>query len=63
MRPHLPVMKRSGDGNTNQGLTEGEIVGLVVGIIGILLTALTVFIGRKSRRVSNNYYFMMIYSY
>jgi len=56
-------MKRSGDGNTNQGLTEGEIVGLVVGIIGILLTALTVFIGWKSRRVSNNYYFMMKYSY
>lgn len=63
MRPHLSVMKRSGDGNTNQGLTEGEIVGLVVGIIGILLTALTVFIGWKSRRVSNNYYFMMKYSY
>jgi len=42
--------------NGNNGLTGGEIAGLVVGILGLLLTALTVFKGLeclKARRVSN----------
>lgn len=46
--------KRSTDGS--QGGSEGEIAGLVVGVIGVLLTALTVFKGWecwKLRRVSN----------
>jgi hypothetical protein len=43
--------------NENQGLSGGETAGLVVGIIGLLLTALTVFKGWecwKSRKVSNS---------
>jgi len=63
MTSHLPGTKRS-DGNTTQGLTVGEITGLIVGISEAILAALTVFIGWKSRRVSNNkYYFMVKYSH
>ncbi|KAF8241370.1 hypothetical protein K440DRAFT_682389 [Wilcoxina mikolae CBS 423.85] len=40
--------KRSTDGNT--GLSGGEIAGLVVGIVGVILTAMTVFIGWKYRK-------------
>jgi len=61
MTSHLSDTKRS-DGNTTQGLTAGEPTGLIVGIIGVILAVLTVFIGWKSRRVSNNkYYFMAKY--
>jgi hypothetical protein len=42
--------KRSTNGNG--GLSGGEIGGLIVGIIGIFLTALTVYISWKWRSVS-----------
>ncbi|KAF8537814.1 hypothetical protein BDD12DRAFT_806631 [Trichophaea hybrida] len=52
-------MNISANGNTNSGLTEGEIASLVVGIVGVILAALTVFIGWRSRRgqITNNIYY------
>jgi len=35
------LSKRSTDGNANTGLTTGETAGLVVGIIGVVIAALT----------------------
>jgi len=48
-------MNRSVGGNTNGGLSGGETAGLVVGIIGVLLAALTVYRGWKLRSVSNDH--------
>jgi len=39
--------KRSTDGNANTGLTTGETAGLVVGIIGVVIAALTALKGLK----------------
>jgi len=47
--------KRSSDGNGNESLSAGETASLVVGIIGVLLTGITVFKGLQCwrlRRVS-----------
>jgi hypothetical protein len=44
--------KRSTNGN--KGLSGGEIAGHVVGIVGVILTAMTVFIGWKYRKVCQN---------
>jgi hypothetical protein len=44
--------------NVSGGLSGGEIAGLVVGVIGLVLAALTVYIGWdrwKLGRVSSNY--------
>jgi hypothetical protein len=43
----IPQAFEKRSASEGQGLSEGEIAGLVVGIIGLLLTALTVLKGWK----------------